>query len=43
MAPTVSMQCRRAAIAKKTLQEKLFARQHEAKQSADPENSDTNQ
>ncbi len=39
----VTMQCLRAAIAKKTLQEKLFASQHEAKQSAKPENSDTGQ
>ena len=43
MVTIVTMQCVRAAIAGKALQDKLFARQHEAKQSAKPENSDTGQ
>lgn len=43
MAMIVTMQCGRAAIAKKAPQEKLFARQNEAKQSATPENSESGQ
>jgi hypothetical protein len=39
----VTMHWTRAALAKKALQEELFASQHEAKQSAKPENSDTGQ